>query len=285
MSSLKLRRPPPTRPLAYRARRTLTAATSATTTTLHRVRRRLAGQVPGDGRHMGTVLARVHPLPGVPGEIRRLVYTPSGIDSLNARFRQATRRRGHFPNEQAALKILYLTIREKGPNRSNPPGRSTAGSPYSTPWPSLRRPPRADVAMSPYTKNLTDPLISLATSTGMRNQCWPSSYASLVRRELLAAALSGAEHPGRLAGGPVDGVAEDGPLDPLAGVVGEFLEERAPPVAIATEVVLADGGSAESGDGPLTRSRPAQRASRHFALPEPRATRAAWPVECRVAKQ
>jgi len=35
------------------------------------------------------------------------------IESLNARFRQATRRRGHFPSEQAALKVLYLVIREK----------------------------------------------------------------------------------------------------------------------------------------------------------------------------
>jgi putative transposase len=42
---------------------------------------------------------------------------------LNARFRQATRRRGHFPNEQAALKILYLTVKERRPNRANPTGQ------------------------------------------------------------------------------------------------------------------------------------------------------------------
>ncbi len=36
-----------------------------------------------------------------PPEIRRLIYTTNGIESLNARFQQATRRRGHFPNEQA----------------------------------------------------------------------------------------------------------------------------------------------------------------------------------------
>jgi len=58
-----------------------------------------------------------------PVEIRRLVYTTNGIESLNARFRQATRRRGHFPNEQAGLKVLYLTIRERRPNRSNPTGQ------------------------------------------------------------------------------------------------------------------------------------------------------------------
>jgi putative transposase len=58
-----------------------------------------------------------------PPEIRRLIYTTNGIESLNARFRVAVRRRGHFPNEQAALKILYLTVRERRPNRTNPTGR------------------------------------------------------------------------------------------------------------------------------------------------------------------
>jgi transposase-like protein len=58
-----------------------------------------------------------------PPEIRKLIYTTNGIESLNARFRQAVRRRGHFPNEQAALKILYLTVLERRPNRSNPTGQ------------------------------------------------------------------------------------------------------------------------------------------------------------------
>jgi putative transposase len=58
-----------------------------------------------------------------PAEIRRLIYTTNGIESLNARFRQAVRRRGHFPTEQAAMKILYLTVRERRPNRTNPTGR------------------------------------------------------------------------------------------------------------------------------------------------------------------
>jgi transposase-like protein len=58
-----------------------------------------------------------------PPDIRRLIYTTNGIESLNARFRQATRRRGHFPNEQAAMKILYLTVLERKPNRPNPTGQ------------------------------------------------------------------------------------------------------------------------------------------------------------------
>jgi putative transposase len=43
-------------------------------------------------------------------EIRAIIYTTNAIESLNARFRRAVRARGHFPNEQAALKCLFLTI-------------------------------------------------------------------------------------------------------------------------------------------------------------------------------
>ena len=53
-----------------------------------------------------------------------MVYTTNAIESLNARFRQATRRRGHFPNEQAALKVLYLVIRSPRPNRTNVTGKT-----------------------------------------------------------------------------------------------------------------------------------------------------------------
>jgi transposase-like protein len=48
-------------------------------------------------------------------EIRRVIYSTNAIESLNARMRRATRARGHFPNEQAALKCLYLTIRSLDP--------------------------------------------------------------------------------------------------------------------------------------------------------------------------
>jgi putative transposase len=62
------------------------------------------------------------PFLAFPAEIRRVVYTTNLIESLNARFRQATRRRGHFPNDQAALKVLYLVIR---PNRANVTDKTT----------------------------------------------------------------------------------------------------------------------------------------------------------------
>jgi transposase-like protein len=48
-------------------------------------------------------------------EIRRVIYSTNAIESLNARFRRATRARGHFPNEQSALKCLYMVVRSLDP--------------------------------------------------------------------------------------------------------------------------------------------------------------------------
>ena len=45
----------------------------------------------------------------------RVIYSTNAIESLNARFRRATRARGHFPNEQAALKCLYMVVRSLDP--------------------------------------------------------------------------------------------------------------------------------------------------------------------------
>jgi len=61
-----------------------------------------------------------------PTELRKLVYTTNAIESLNARFRRAVRHRGHFPNEQAAMKVLYLVATDRKPNRENLTGQILA---------------------------------------------------------------------------------------------------------------------------------------------------------------
>ncbi|MGO4462609.1 IS256 family transposase [Streptomyces sp. M-16] len=48
-------------------------------------------------------------------EIRRIVCTTNAIESVNARIRKAVRARGHFPNEQAALKCVYMAIMSLDP--------------------------------------------------------------------------------------------------------------------------------------------------------------------------
>ena len=63
------------------------------------------------------------PFLAFPVEVRKIIYTTNAIESLNARFRAATRRRGHFPDEQSALKVLYLAAHQRDKNKANPAGR------------------------------------------------------------------------------------------------------------------------------------------------------------------
>jgi transposase-like protein len=48
-------------------------------------------------------------------EIRTVVCSTNAIESVNARIRRAVRARGHFPNEQAALKCVYLAVMSLDP--------------------------------------------------------------------------------------------------------------------------------------------------------------------------
>ena len=43
-------------------------------------------------------------------EVRRLVYTTNAIEALNSKLRRAVRARGHFPADEAALKLLFLVL-------------------------------------------------------------------------------------------------------------------------------------------------------------------------------
>ncbi|WP_203949947.1 IS256 family transposase [Planotetraspora thailandica] len=48
-------------------------------------------------------------------EIRRVICSTNAIESVNARIRRAVKARGHFPNEQAALKCVYMAIMSLDP--------------------------------------------------------------------------------------------------------------------------------------------------------------------------
>ena len=61
-------------------------------------------------------------------EIRRIICTTNAIESVNARIRKVVRARGHFPNEQAALKCVYSpSWRSTRPARAEPAGPSAGG--------------------------------------------------------------------------------------------------------------------------------------------------------------
>src|SRR5262245_20902554 len=52
----------------------------------------------------------VIPFLAFPDELRRVVYTTNAIEALNRQLRKAIKTKGHFPNEDAAKKLIYLAI-------------------------------------------------------------------------------------------------------------------------------------------------------------------------------
>ena len=46
-----------------------------------------------------------------PEDIRKAIYTTNAIESLNMSLRKVTKNRGSFPNDDAAVKLLYLALR------------------------------------------------------------------------------------------------------------------------------------------------------------------------------
>lgn len=53
---------------------------------------------------------RVIPFLAFPRDIRRVIYTTNAIEALNSTLRRAVCIRGHFPNDVAAMKLLYLAL-------------------------------------------------------------------------------------------------------------------------------------------------------------------------------
>ena len=55
--------------------------------------------------------ANVIPFFAFAPEIRRVIYTTNALESLNARVRKIIKTRGHFPNDDAATKLIWLALR------------------------------------------------------------------------------------------------------------------------------------------------------------------------------
>jgi putative transposase len=53
---------------------------------------------------------QVRPFFAYPAEIRKVIYTTNAVESLNMSLRKVIKTRGSFPNEEAALKLLYLGL-------------------------------------------------------------------------------------------------------------------------------------------------------------------------------
>jgi putative transposase len=55
---------------------------------------------------------RFIPFLAFPPELRKIIYTTNAIDSLNYQLRKIIKNRGHLPSDDAAIKLLWLAIRD-----------------------------------------------------------------------------------------------------------------------------------------------------------------------------
>jgi putative transposase len=77
-----------------------------------------------------------------PPQVRKIIYTTNAIESLNYQLRKIIKNRGHFPNDDAVIKLLWLAIRDiedkrarqrakeagKPANQRKAPGRLVEGA-------------------------------------------------------------------------------------------------------------------------------------------------------------
>ena len=53
----------------------------------------------------------VIPFFAFPPEVRRVIYTTNALESVHAQLRKIIKTRGHFPNDEAATKLIWLALR------------------------------------------------------------------------------------------------------------------------------------------------------------------------------
>lgn len=78
---------------------------------------------------------QVTPFYAFPAEIRKIIYTTNAVESLNMQLRKVIKTRGSFPNEEAAMKLLYLAIRNASKKWSFIQGWREALNRFQIMWP------------------------------------------------------------------------------------------------------------------------------------------------------
>lgn len=94
----------------------------------------LGRQYPSAVKSFEDAWERFIPFLAFPPEVRRVIYTTNAIESLNYQLRKVTKSRGHFPNDAAAVKLLWLAIcniedkraREREKDRGKPAAKRSA---------------------------------------------------------------------------------------------------------------------------------------------------------------
>lgn len=79
------------------------------------------GKYPAIAQSWRRAWSEVIPFYAFPDAVRRIVYTTNAIEALNAKLRRAVRARGHFPSDEAAIKLLFLVLNRSEKDRRMPP--------------------------------------------------------------------------------------------------------------------------------------------------------------------
>ena len=131
--------------------------------------------------HTAPTWQRFTPFLAFPPMARRVVYTTNAIESLNYQLRKITKNRGHFPSEEAAIKLLWpgicniedkratqrFTDAGKPPNKRTAPTRLTQGR-TTTNWKQALTQLTTTYLQPPYTEKLTGSTGHNAVFTGTR---------------------------------------------------------------------------------------------------------------------
>lgn len=83
---------------------------------------------------------RITPFFAFPDDIRKVIYTTNAIESLNMSLRKIIKTRGSFPNEEAALRLLYMALQNHSKKWSHVQGWREALNRFQILWPE-RMPP------------------------------------------------------------------------------------------------------------------------------------------------
>jgi putative transposase len=78
---------------------------------------------------------RITPFFAYPNEIRKVIYTTNAVESLNMSLRKIIKTRGSFPNEESAIRLLYLALRNHSKNWSFVQGWRSALNRFQILWP------------------------------------------------------------------------------------------------------------------------------------------------------
>jgi putative transposase len=85
------------------------------------------GKAPGAVQAWRRAWNEFVPFLAFPQPIRKVIYTTNQIESINYQLRKISKARGHFPNDEAAIKLLYLGVRNLSPTRTGELGTGTRG--------------------------------------------------------------------------------------------------------------------------------------------------------------